>query len=417
MSVMRNKARSARFRSHYAYWTAILSLCTAASAQERRLPVKVTRIDGTSLEAHWSACCENGAVRLERDDGPVVLSLDELSSIRFPNPIEPSTSVAVFHLADGGRLLGELIGGGGDSLTARTILGDELRLPFSSLAGVRLIASQGAEKSAELFESSLSSRLPGQDVLVTRGPEEVKALRGRLENLGPVSGSFVFAEKSRTFQNDKIFGVVFAAGVARDAVFPVTVELVDGSAFSGSMETADGDRLRVAASFGGSIELPAERVHRLQFRSPRVTYLSDIPVAAERVEGRLHRPWPVRRDRNVANGPLSLDGRVFDKGLGVHSHTELDFDLLAQYEAFVATIGIDDSVRPLGVVEFRVLGDGRELFQSGIVTGDDPPKDIRVEVGGVRKLTLVVDYADGVDLSDQADWGGARLLKAGSRRE
>lgn len=417
MNVVRKTARSDAFRPRCACISAILSLCTAASAQERRPPVKVTRIDGTSLESRWSACCDNAAVRLERDDGPVALSLDELSSIRFPNPIEPSTSAAVFHLADGGKLLGELTGGEGDLLTARTILGDELRLPFSTLAGVRLIASQGAEKSSELFESALETRLPGQDVLVTRGPDEVKALRGRLENLGPVSGSFVFAEKSRTFQNDKIFGVVFAAGVAKDAVFPVTFELIDGSAFSGTIESADGDRLRVAASFGGSIELPAERVHRLRFRSPRVTYLSDMPVAAERVEGRLHRPWPIRRDRNVANGPLSLDGRVFDKGIGVHARTELDFDLTARYEALVAAIGIDDSVRPLGAVEFRVLGDGRELFQSGTVTGDDPPQDIRVEVGGVKKLTLVVDYADGVDLSDQADWGGARLLKAGSRQE
>jgi len=30
-------------------------------------------------------------------------------------------------------------------------------------------------------------------------------------------------------------------------------------------------------------------------------------------------------------------------------------------------------------------------------------------------LTLVVDYGDGLDLSDHADWGGVRLLKPAAR--
>jgi hypothetical protein len=102
---------------------------------------------------------------------------------------------------------------------------------------------------------------------------------------------------------------------------------------------------------------------------------------------------------------------VFDKGLGVHSRTELDYQLDRAYESLVATIGIDDAVRPRGSVVFRVLGDGKVLFDSGVLTGKDPPRDVNVNVVGVSLLTLVVDYGDELDLSDQADWGGARLLK------
>jgi len=389
------------------------ALCTAADQKDA--PARLVRIDGTSLDASWVGCSDGEAIRFRGDAGPITVSADDLSSVRFAHPIEPSSFVTVFHLADGGKLFGELIGDAGDALTAHTLLSAETRLPFSRLAGVRLIGPEGAEKSSELFDAAMAVRLPGQDVLVTRGPDEIKALRGRLDNLGPVSGSFVYAEKSRGFQNDKIFGVVFAEGVAKDAVLPVTVELIDGSVVSGTIESSDPERLHLAASFGATIDLPLTQVHRLEFHSPRVRYLSDLPVAAERLEGRLHRPWPIRRDRSVANGPLSLDGRVFDKGLGVHARTELDFDLGGSYETLVATVGIDDAVRPQGLVEFRVLGDGKELCQSVRLGGEDSAKDIHIDVAGVKTLTLVADYADGVDLSDQADWGGARLLKAGGK--
>ena len=110
-----------------------------------------------------------------------------------------------------------------------------------------------------------------------------------------------------------------------------------------------------------------------------------------------------------------MAGRLFDKGLGVHSKTELDYSIGGAYESLVSTIGIDDTVRPSGSVVFRILGDGKVLFDSGALTGQDPPREIKVDVKGVNILTLIVDYGDGLDLADHADWGGVRLLKPAAR--
>jgi hypothetical protein len=123
----------------------------------------------------------------------------------------------------------------------------------------------------------------------------------------------------------------------------------------------------------------------------------------------------VRKDRSASAKSLSIAGRVFDKGLGVHSRTELSYQIAGDYESFVATIGIDDAVRPRGSVVFRVSGDGRELFDSGEVRGSDPPRDIQVDVKDVKSLTLAVDYGEALDVSDHANWGGARLLKAAAK--
>jgi hypothetical protein len=97
--------------------------------------------------------------------------------------------------------------------------------------------------------------------------------------------------------------------------------------------------------------------------------------------------------------------------LGVHSFTELTFDIGGAYETFAATIGIDDSVRPRGHVVFRVIGDEGILFDSGPVTGRNGPEDILVDVTGVLVLKLVVDYGEELDIADHADWCDARLLR------
>ncbi len=69
-------------------------------------------------------------------------------------------------------------------------------------------------------------------------------------------------------------------------------------------------------------------------------------------------------------------------------------------------------MRPRGSVVFRVRGDGRLLFESGETTGSDPPREIAVDVAGVRRLTLECDESGDLDLGDHADWAAARLIRS-----
>jgi len=374
-------------------------------------PVQALRVDGTTIQGEWAGCPDANSVSIQTAEGSTRITFDDLARLSFEAQSKPRGGQVVFHLADGGRLYGELVGGATDAVLTRTALGDGIPLSFQSLAGIQLVRGEEFAKADGLFQSALQARLPAQDVLITRDPDDAKSVRGRLETLDAERGAFAFGERTRAFQTDKIYGVVFAVGAVKRAAFPVTVELADGSVVSGSLERADAERLAIATSVGPTAEMKVAVVVNLRVRSPRVVYLSDLTPTGERTEGLLHRPWPVRRDRSVSARLLSIGGRVFDKGLGVHSRTELDYQLDRGYESLVATIGIDDAVRPAGSVVFRVLGDGKVLLDSGVLTGKDPPRDVNVNVVGVRALTLVVDYGDELDLSDQADWGGARLLK------
>ncbi len=390
---------------------AALAVVGVMGVSTNAAPVQALRVDGTMVQGEWAGCPDASSVSIQAAEGSTRITFDDLARLSFEAQSKPPGGQVVFYLADGGRLYGELVGGASDAALTRTALGDGIPLSFQSLAGIQWVRGEEFAKAEGLFQSALQARLPAQDVLIIRDPDDAKSVRGRLETLDAERGTFAFGERTRAFQTDKIYGVVFAVGAVKKAAFPVTVELADGSVVSGSLERADAERLAIATSVGPTVEMKVAEVVNLLMRSPRVVYLSDLTPTGERTEGMLHRPWPVRRDRSVSARPLSIGGRVFDKGLGVHSRTELDYSLDRVYESLVATIGIDDAVRPAGSVVFRVLGDRKVLLDSGVLTGKDPPRDVNVNVVGVSLLTLVVDYGDELDLSDQADWGGARLLK------
>jgi hypothetical protein len=405
--------------------------------------VWAVRIDGTTLEGTWVASPDAAHFRLQTADGVQSIPIDDLARLVFkvtdaraPSPVPAPDGVtpreasapeasqsdgihAVFYPADGGRLHGRLLepANQADAVLTRSVLGASVALGFDHLAGVRL--GPPHVEAAGVFDAALAERLPGEDVLVTRDAEGTRRLGGRLVELGPKGGSFVFGGRTRSFKTEKLYGVVFAAGIPSglSEPFSVTVTLADGSVLPGRVQDAQVDQLRLATSLGPLVALPFEDVVSVDVRSRRVAYVSDLPVYDERVEGRLHRAesgeplWPVRQDRAVGGGPLSMAGQVFSKGLGVHSFTELTFDIGGAYETFVATIGLDDAVRPRGHVVFRILGDDQVLFDSGAVTGQDEPREIKVDVSAVGVLKLVVDYGDGLDLADHADWGNARLLR------
>jgi hypothetical protein len=61
-------------------------------------------------------------------------------------------------------------------------------------------------------------------------------------------------------------------------------------------------------------------------------------------------------------------------------------------------------------VVFQVWGDTTKLFDSGVVRGGSPAREVSVRLDGRRRLRLVVtDGGDGGS-SDHADWASARLL-------
>ncbi|WP_307543159.1 glycoside hydrolase family 97 catalytic domain-containing protein [Streptomyces sp. V3I8] len=163
----------------------------------------------------------------------------------------------------------------------------------------------------------------------------------------------------------------------------------------------------------GGAPLRHERTVRVFVAPPGVDYVSDLPFAAER------NGWgPVERDASNGEnaggdgGPLRIRGTAYDKGVGMHAAAEVSVDIRGAYDRFQAHVGVDDEVGGAATVVFEVVGDGRLLARTEVMTPADAARALDVDVSGVQRLTLrVTDGGDGINF-DHADWGDALLRLA-----
>lgn len=132
------------------------------------------------------------------------------------------------------------------------------------------------------------------------------------------------------------------------------------------------------------------------------TYLSDInPDFCTQGYGTL------TRDKTVGNKTITLGGKEFAKGLGVHAKSVVVYVLHGKYRRFTAWVGADKEEK--GTVGFTAWCDGREAFKSGVMTSVMEPAQVTVDLTGVNELKLVVDDGGNGNGSDHADWAEAKI--------
>jgi hypothetical protein len=116
----------------------------------------------------------------------------------------------------------------------------------------------------------------------------------------------------------------------------------------------------------------------------------------------------LQRNRSVWEKPLTIGGRLFRRGLGMHADARVTYDLGGRYRRFQSWVGADGASR--ATITFEVWGDGRTLWESGLMKRDTVARFVDVHVSGVKSLQLVVGHGGDNITSDHADWAEARLL-------
>ena len=120
--------------------------------------------------------------------------------------------------------------------------------------------------------------------------------------------------------------------------------------------------------------------------------------------------WRVMEDKGVEGKPISISGQTYERGLGVHAPSELTFPLSGRYKTFHVIPGPDDAHN--GIVELKILVDGKEVFASGHVRSSEkkPAEPLALGVAGAKELKLIVSEADGQKGGDHASWAEAYLI-------
>lgn len=153
------------------------------------------------------------------------------------------------------------------------------------------------------------------------------------------------------------------------------------------------------------------------------TAIAQVPPAPPVAAGRLSdHPWlratsgwqqPLV-DHDVGGGPMSLQ-HVTQHGIGVASPSQVDFYLGGHCTALHGVVGIDDAVNNVGpeggTATFQVVGDGRVLYDSGVVDRT-ATRTYDVDLTGVAVLSLDVGDAGDGGYNDRADWADLDVVCA-----
>ncbi len=363
--------------------------------------------DGPRYGAHLVAVDAAWNLRFETDSGTRALPAADL--VTWGSLEEPSGGVQVL-LAGGGILIGSKPAISGERLTIETELFGKHAIPLVQVLGIIVRAPASPDRRDRLAETLLADQRSADRVVLHNGDE----LTGTIGAL--VAGEVEISTEAGAVKvaAEKIAAIGFDASLVspppRDGKRAL-VGFRGGSRLLAVALRVENGRAALTTADGETWEADSESITFLQPFGGRATYLSDREHTVYRQVPFLSVAWPFALDRNVAGTPLRAGGRLFAKGIGMHSASRLSYALEGGEQRFEADACLDDHVGAGGSVVFRVFVDQEERYVSPVIRGGDAPVPISVEVSGARQLSLVVDFADRGDELDRANWLNARLVE------
>jgi len=394
----------------YTILTAILLTTTAT-------PFTAQTVDGKSATGALSAL-DAKQVTIQTAEGPVSFGTDQLLHLSPEEapPAAEAEAAAWIALADGSSLTAaEYTAAHGRALI--TLAGGRtVELPTGAVASVRLQPHSGelAAEWARILELKRDS-----DLLIVRKGNVVDYHRGVLGKVTDKVVEFEIGGDVLPVKRPKVHGLAYSRPPKSErpkAICRITDAA--GSKWFARSIVLSGD-LQWATPGGAKVAMPLEAIARIDFSAGKVEFLSDMKpesvtftpyFGTKEAIPSLKKFFAPRNDTNLESGPLKLDGKTFGKGLALHTRTKMVYRLPGRFRRFQATVGIDDAVRPGGHVRLVISGDDKVLLET-TVTGADPAKPVDLDLTGVRRLTILADFGEKLDVADHLDLCNARIIK------
>ncbi|MCT6698753.1 TIM-barrel domain-containing protein [Rheinheimera sp. 4Y26] len=116
------------------------------------------------------------------------------------------------------------------------------------------------------------------------------------------------------------------------------------------------------------LEQPLPKAERQQL------YLSDVDAV-------------VSQHKINLTAPMQMNGLKFRQGFTVAGESRFDYQLAGHWQLFRADVGINDSCRQHGSVQFQIYGDNKLLFDSGTIKAPAVVKP-ELDIRGIKLLSL-----------------------------
>jgi NPCBM/NEW2 domain len=207
-------------------------------------------------------------------------------------------------------------------------------------------------------------------------------------------------------QLDNVQGMQFVRTDLPTDVSLCKVIDIDGNVVVASKLGYSGDRVNVTTPFGQKLAFDPKHVARVDFNFGRLTYLSDLD--ANTVDAPLLGGFnPVRKDRNLDDGPIMLQEKKYDKGLSMYAGVELTYNLAGKYKDFKALLGADSRIAEEGQGKVTVTIYCDREKRSTFEVSTKAPMPIAVNVKDVTTLKIVVSGSNLTNYSGHATLANA----------
>lgn len=385
----------------------LLTSPVVAHAQRARLQVIGQPDREASLES-----AVGDVFRFKTPDGAINIPAGDV--VAWGAPQESDRGQVLF--ADGSVLVAAYASLRDDRLVVISPTLGELALPLVQLAAIVVQPPTDPWRRDALVAKLMRATGDVDRLLLENGDELTGVLTGGTDEqlqLQTVLGTD--ARKHVDVPGASVGAIVFNPALRakpRLAEQQAWLGLEDGSLLLVEQWSLDDGRLSLTRPGGAAWRSDLASV--LRFAQPLngiATYLSDLKPEAYRHVPYFTREWPYMLDRTVSGARLRAGGRLYAKGIGMHSASRLTFALNRAYSRFEADVAIDDEAQGGGSVVVRVFADAEERYRSPILRGGEAPLAIGVDISGAQRLSLVVDHADRGDQLDRADWLNARLIQ------
>jgi hypothetical protein len=298
----------------------------------------------------------------ELSAGATTMPLKDMASIVFGPRGTAAASDASLHLRNGDVLANvKIVAGDESKLTFGSEMGGELKLEYKFLRGITFVGKE--RPKTDVIEGFLKGPPPKEDQLLTAKGETIS---GYLEKFSDKDISFNAGGQKRTYPYEQLaaFRLAPLEEYKPNAEFLAAIELRTGSHITGKLIALKDGKLAFEALNGQPWSVAVEALASISFTGGRLVYLSDMtPSAVEEKPyvGGMPVVYRWRRDRSVTDGPITIAGKTYEKGIGVHSYARLEYGLGGQYAKFLSDVGVDAAAPGSGVCAWKALADGKEL--------------------------------------------------------
>jgi hypothetical protein len=370
----------------------VLLLSTAALADDLRTLAGKT-ITGTVTAVN------DKEIALKTETGTVSTPLTQVLAVdlRMPKAI-PADKYTDVRLLDDTVLHCTKIAFKGKEATLTLSSGTAIQLPMHFLVSM----VQDAQDPEVLKKwDKLRAVSVKRDRIVILKDGELNALEGTFGDADAEGKTIQFRLESGNMlmiPMERLHGMIFYRLEAPVETPLCRVLDVQGNSLTAVKLAYDGKTYTLTTSFGAKLPFAAEALARFDFNMGKLTYLSDLEPAKVVEKSGVGLIVHYKKDVNLDGEPILLDGKAHPKGLSLHAHTELEYNLAGKYKVFKALLGVDPRVGGDSEAQVTVLCDGERRFSEAVSSKAVRPLSINVK--DVTTLKIIVSARNFLDLHD-----------------